>query len=95
MMSRCERCGKPLDTVRCLTNYVPHRKLGFRISGEVRYASEYMYPVCIECSRAFESFMRGEEIPAIERGCRNCGSLKVEDGCAFCPDCGAKVVDGR
>ena len=57
----------------------------------MRYASEYMYPVCIECSRAFESFMRGEEIPAIERGCRNCGSLKAEDGCAFCPDCGAKV----
>lgn len=91
-MSKCERCGKPLDTIRTLCHSVPHRKLGIRISGEGYYATESRHPVCIECSRAFEAFMRGEEIHAIERGCRNCGSLKVEDGCAFCPDCGAKVT---
>lgn len=90
-MSRCKRCGKPLDTVRSLRHCVPERKLGIRIMGRGYYVSEFKHPVCLECSRAFEAFMAGEEIPAIERGCRNCGSLRVEDGCAFCPDCGAKV----
>lgn len=74
-MSRCERCGKPLDTVRSLCHYVPQRKIGIRIVGKGYYVSEFRHPVCLECSR-------------------NCGSLRVEGGCAFCPDCGAKVVRG-
>ena len=47
--------------------------------------------VCFQAIRATEH-EAGKEIASVERGCRSCGSLEAE-GCSFCPNCVAKVVD--
>lgn len=91
-MGKCRRCGKWCYPHRWLKRKKP-RLLVLRLLCTGYWVEEFEYEVCDECSDAFDDFLEGKATPEVERGCKNCGSLKVEDGCKFCPDCGAKVVE--